>query len=152
MSETKQPFQMLPFSHNIEFQFRLRSDCDNDICDVPVIPSDKFVPFFIITDDEPTIGEIKINCWDSPFEYTRTQTFTRDNCVDGKGSSVEFSKTYYSTISPADAKKKAFEDNQYYVDGQNYANIHGICETYYFLRSTGEYFLNSMDDKYEHSH
>lgn len=152
MSEIKQPFQMLPFSPNIEFQFRLRSDCDNDICDVPIIPSDKFVPFFIVTDTDPTIGEVRILCHDEPFEYTRTQNFTRDNCGAQSGSTVSFSKTYYSTISPLDAQKKAFEDTQYYVEGQAYANINGICETYFFFNSAGDYFLNSTDGKYKHSH
>lgn len=153
MSETKQPFQMLPFSPNIEFQTRLRKDCYNDICDVPIIPSNKFVPFFIITDTEPTIGEVKINCWDTPFEFVRTQNFTRDNCGgSGAGSTVSFSKTYYSTISVLDAQNKAYADANYYNEGQEYANANGNCDTYFFLNSEGDYFLNSTDGKYEHSH
>lgn len=145
MSVILQPFQMLPFSPNIEFQFRLRADCLNDICDVPIIPKGKFVPFAIISDSEE-IGEITLLCWDAPFEFTRTETFSK-YCVEGSAS-IEFSKTYYSTISPLDAKKIAYEDANYYTEGQAYVEANVECETFYALNSEGDFFLNSENDKF----
>lgn len=125
MSVIKQPFQMLPFYQSIESQWRLRSDCFNDLCDIPIIPKGKFIPFAIITDSD-NVGNVYLHCWDEPFKYERTQDFTRNNC-DGVGGTVSFTKIYYSTISPADAYNTAMIDPDYLTEGQTYANNNGSC-------------------------
>lgn len=121
-----QPFQMLPFSKSIESQWRFRSDCFNDICDIPIIPKGKFIPFAIIANSDD-VGDIILHCWDDPYIYTRTETFTRNNCEDGYGLSIEFSKTYESTINPQDAYNKAMVDPDYTAEGQAYANANAGC-------------------------
>lgn len=128
MSIIKQPFQMLPFSPSIEFQWRLKEDCHNDICDVPIIPKGKFVPFAIIANSN-NIGDIKLHCHDEGYSYIRTENFTRNNCISGCGSIISFSKTFTSTISNLDAQTKAMNDSLYLIEGQQYANINGSCVT-----------------------
>ncbi len=146
MSVLKQPFQMLPFSPNLEFQFRLRSDCFNDICEVPIIPQGKFIPFAVIADSDE-ISEITLKCWNDPFEYTRTETFEK-YCTEGN-SFVQFSKIYYSTISTQDARQKAYQDENYYLEGSQYAEDNGVCETHYALKHNNEFFLTSTGGKFK---
>lgn len=128
MSVLKQPFQMLPFSTSIDFQWRLRSDCFNDICDIPIIPKGKFIPFGIIANSDD-VRSINLFCWDEPFSFTRTENFIKNDCQEWEvGSSVIFSKIYYSTKNLQDAKNIAMSDNNYLNEGQAYANENGICE------------------------
>lgn len=153
MSVIKQPFQMLPFSTAIESQWRLRSDCFNDICDVPIIPKGKFIPFAIIADSD-NVGQITLHCWDEPFSYIRTENFTRNNCVSGYGTTVSFSKTYYSTISNDDAYQQAMTDELFLIEGQQYANANGTCvsgipDFYDQYLSNDE--LNNYSDDYQYS-
>jgi hypothetical protein len=58
--------------------------------------------------------------------YTKKRTgeFSRNNCgPDMKGSAVSFSKTYYSTVSQADADRKAANDTiNFNALGQQFAN------------------------------
>lgn len=147
MSVIKQPFQQLPFSPNIEFQWRLRSDCFNDICDVPIIPKGKLVPFFIVAESD-TIGDFYLVCHDEPFEYVRTEIFYKEGCEVGEPVGVEFSKTYYSTTGPLRALQMANADTNFYVEGQEYANTVGVCETNYALDSNGDIFTDSNGDRF----
>lgn len=147
MSVIKQPFQMLPFSQSIESQFRLRSDCFNDLCDVPIIPKGHFVPFFIIADSD-VIGDVTLHCWDDPFEYTHSEYFTKEGCLAGEGSTLLFSKTYYSTISIDDARNQAQSDTNFYIEGQQYANDNGTCETFYALDYNDDIFTDYNDDRF----
>lgn len=121
-----QPFQMLPFSKSIESQFRFRKDSLNNLCDIPVIPQGKFVPFAIIADSDD-VGQISIHCYDEPHSYIRSQAFTKNDCVNGYGTEVVFNKIYYSTVSPEDAYNKAMTDPLFLTEGQEYANLNGSC-------------------------
>lgn len=151
MSVIKQPFQMLPFYQSIESQWRLRSDCFNDLCDIPIIPKGKFIPFAIIANSD-SVGDVVLHCYDDPFEYVRSENFTRNNCLEGySGETLQYSKTYYSNISPLDAQKIAFEDNNFYIDGQEYANNNGECtaiETFYALDGDGSIFTDGNEDRF----
>jgi len=57
------------------------------------------------------------------FTATRTAAFTRNNCGLGKtGTSVNFTKTYSSFVSQADADNKKAADTNFDTDGQAFAN------------------------------
>jgi hypothetical protein len=138
---------MLPFSPNIESQFRFRDDCFNDICDVPIIPKGQFVPFAIISDSD-NVGEISILCWDTAFEFNRRELFYKEGCI-GDPVGIYFSKTYYSDLSPQAAEDLAYKDVNYIAEGQAYANEFGICDSHYALNSVSDYFLSSTGDKFK---
>lgn len=62
------------------------------------------------------------------YYYTRTQTFTRNNCGNSYyGSVYSFSKTYSSNISQADAQNIANSDSTFVTEGQAAANSTGSC-------------------------
>ncbi len=70
------------------------------------------------------------------YYYTRTQTFTKNNCGDGKyGSTYSFSKTYTSTISQLDAQNTANSDTSFETEGQAAANANGTCTLINYLVS-----------------
>lgn len=61
--------------------------------------------------------------------YTRTQSFTRNNCSVGCiGSTVSFSKNYCSNVSLQDAQVIANADSTFLTQGQNFANTNGVCD------------------------
>lgn len=63
------------------------------------------------------------------YTFTRTETFTRDNCGAGNaGTEVEFSKDYTSSISDDDAENIAMADSNFANLGQAHANAEGDCE------------------------
>ena len=151
MSVIKQPFQMLPFSPSIDFQWRLREDSFNDICDVPIIPKGKFIPFAIIADSD-NVGAISLHCWDEPYSYVRTEPFQKNNCTGTDiGSIVNYSKTSYSNISPYDAQNIAMTDPLFYVEGQQNANALGSCtalETFYYLNDNNDIFTDGLGNRF----
>lgn len=68
------------------------------------------------------------DCNSSSFTYTRTQSFTKNDCnTDCTGTSVSFSKTYTSSISQAAAQSQATNDLTFVTSGQALANLNGTC-------------------------
>lgn len=59
----------------------------------------------------------------------RSGVFYSENCVAPKpiASPIQFSKTYQSTLSQADANNLAANDPDFVSDGQAYANAYGSC-------------------------
>jgi hypothetical protein len=151
MSVIKQPFQMLPFYQDVESQWRFKEDAHKSLCDIPVIPKGKFIPFAIISDSDIT-EDIELHCWDDPYKYVRTESFTKNNCPGTDiGSVVSFSKTYYSNISPSDAEYKAMNDPLFYVEGQENANTLGTCtalETFYYLDGNNDIFTDGLGNRF----
>jgi len=129
-----QPFQFLKFSKNKSDQQRYKPGCGNDLCNIPVIPQGKFVPFAIISPSN-VIGNVLLNCHDEAggvIDYYNVQmqdTFVRNDCPAGyTGSGVTYTVPagkYSSTISQNDADGKALADIA--ANGQAYANVHGYC-------------------------
>jgi hypothetical protein len=142
---------MLPFSKSIEFQWRLREDSFNDLCDVPIIPKGKFIPFGIVTESD-SVGVITLHCFDDPFEFIRAENFTRNDCQEGyQGSVVPYSKIYYSNKSPLEAQQLAYEDVNYLIEGQQNANDNGTCtaiETFYVLDGNGDIFTDGLGNRF----
>lgn len=69
-----------------------------------------------------------VNDCTGPTQYAayRSGSFVKNDCPSGYyGSTVNYSNTYYSLISQADADFIA--DTNFPVDGQNYANTNGSC-------------------------
>lgn len=62
------------------------------------------------------------------YSTDRTADFTRDNCTPPQtGSTVSYTKTYYSQNSQAEADSGAAADTIYDQRGQAYANANGTC-------------------------
>lgn len=68
-------------------------------------------------------------CTFAAFNYTRTQDFTKTCSAGQIGSTVSFSRTYYSTISTMDAQTTAMADSTFTTAGQSNANAIGTCTT-----------------------
>ncbi|MBX2922897.1 MAG: hypothetical protein KF746_11935 [Chitinophagaceae bacterium] len=74
------------------------------------------------------LGESELCPANTYFSAERSQTFTRNNCGSGGGSSVTYKVPpgkYSSTVSQADADQLA--QNDIAANGQDYANANGTC-------------------------
>jgi hypothetical protein len=72
-------------------------------------------PYYIDTFFQPLVATV--------YSSTRTESFTRNNCGAGyTGSAVNYSQTYTSTISQADADAAAAADSTFEASGQVFAN------------------------------
>lgn len=67
------------------------------------------------------------------YTNTRTARFVRNNCgvnscnIPCIGTSITFTKTYTSIISQENVDSQAENDDNFPIDGQNYANTTGAC-------------------------
>ncbi|MGY3054388.1 hypothetical protein ACVWYG_002595 [Pedobacter sp. UYEF25] len=62
------------------------------------------------------------------YTVTKTQNFTRNNCVGTTGTVVEFSKKYISNVSLADANtQQTADESNFATAGQANANEKGSC-------------------------
>lgn len=60
--------------------------------------------------------------------YSRTEDFQRNNCSSGNvGSIIPFTKQYKSFVSLEDAQDKAYNDENYEIEGQEYVNLNATC-------------------------
>jgi len=72
-------------------------------------------PYYIDTFFQPVVATV--------YSSTRTESFTRNNCGAGStGSAINYSQTYTSTISQADADSTAAADGTFEASGQAFAN------------------------------
>jgi hypothetical protein len=128
-----QPFQFLKFTRDIDNQMRYQEGCGYDLCNVPVIPQGKFVPFGIVSPSN-SIGTILLTCHDEvpgvvTFYNIQIQgTFIKNNCPVGYvGTAVTYTvpagKYNAESQIAADALAVAERD----ANGQAYANLHGSC-------------------------
>jgi len=84
----------------------------------------------LISDTNETIwvgDESSSYCEGEVYYYVKSQNFTKNDCVNGTGTSVTFVKSYFSTISIDDATSKATSDSNFANLGQKYANKYGNC-------------------------
>jgi Family of unknown function (DUF5977) len=134
MSVIKQPFQFLKFSKSLSNQLRFQEGYNNDLCDIPVIPKGKFIPFGIISGSN-VIGDINLLCHNENlfFNTEASQYFTKNDCPGVAGEGVPYivkAKKYHSAVSQEDANQKAFDEIT--ANGQSYANDYGTCAGVYF--------------------
>lgn len=87
----------------------------------------------------------QINCDDVYKNIAKSGTFTRNNCGAGyTGGVVTYSVAsgvYLSTISQVDADNKAQVDVN--ANGQNYANINGVCSPNVVYTNQGSIYNNT---------
>jgi hypothetical protein len=129
-----QPFQFLKFSKYISNQQRYKTGCGYDLCNVPVIPQGKFLPFAIVSPSN-VVGDVLLTCHDETeqtinyYNAMAWGVYTKNDCPVGYvGTPVTYTVPagkYVSIISQADANAMALAERD--ANGQAYANLHGSC-------------------------
>ncbi|MGY0041031.1 DUF5977 domain-containing protein [Pedobacter sp. NJ-S-72] len=80
------------------------------------------------------------------YKYEKTAGFVKNDCLSGQGSSVVFSKSYFSNVSDTDAKLKGDQDQvNFDALGQLNANENGVCDTQTLLKASLK-IINTIDE------
>jgi hypothetical protein len=118
------------------------------------VDADSIADTNFATDGQAFANEKGTCTYTPPPTYTayRSGSFTKNNCPQYQyGTQVNYSNTYTSTVSQADAE--AIADANFATDGQAYANANGMCEdmTQYIATRSGSFTRNNCASNYEGS-